>query len=56
MARLTRGTLAGECDRIDVLRWTHTATVATGALARRLETTQTFRAKRENGIVQICSG
>jgi hypothetical protein len=56
MARLTRGAVTGECDRIDVLHWTHTATVATGALVRRLDTTQTFRAKRENGVVQICTG
>jgi hypothetical protein len=56
MARLTRGALAGECDRIDVLRWTHSAEAATGALLRRLDTAQSFRARRDNGVVQLCTG
>jgi hypothetical protein len=56
MARLTRGALAGECDRIDVLRWTHSAAVASGALQRRLDTAQSFRARRDNGVVQLCTG
>jgi hypothetical protein len=56
MARLTRGATAADCDRIDRLAWVHTADVASGALTRRLETLETFRARRENGVVQLCAG
>ena len=55
MARLTRATIAGECDRIEVLRWTHTLDVATGAMQRRLDVTQTIRARLVNGSVQLCN-
>jgi hypothetical protein len=54
MARLTRGATAADCDRIDRLAWTHVADLASGALTRRLETLETFRARRENGVVQVC--
>ena len=54
MARLTRAALAGDCDRIDVLRWTHTANTVDGALGRQLEIAQTIRARRVNGVVEIC--
>ena len=55
MARLTRATVAGDCDRIEVLRWTHTLDVATGAMQRRLDVTQTIRARLVNGSVQLCN-
>jgi hypothetical protein len=54
MARLTRATTAGECDRIERLAWTHAADVASGALTRRLDLLESFRARRENGVVQLC--
>jgi len=54
MARLTRGANAADCDRIDRLAWTHVADPASGVLMRRLETLETFRARRENGVVQVC--
>lgn len=54
MARLTRGATAADCDRIDRLAWTHAADLVTGALTRRLETLETFRAGRGNGVVQLC--
>ena len=56
MARLTRGATAADCDRVDRLAWTHVADVADGVLTRRLETLETFRARRENGVVQLCTG
>ncbi len=56
MARLTRGATSADCDRIDRLAWTHVADVAGGALTRRLEMLETYRASRENGVVQLCGG
>ncbi len=55
MAKITRSTVPGECDRIDVLRWTHTANTASGAISRQLETLQTLRARRNNGVVELCA-
>lgn len=54
MGRLTRASSAGQCDRIDVLDWTHALRTDTGAMTRQLSTTQTFRARRVNGIVELC--
>ena len=56
MVRLTRDASAADCDRIDRLAWVHVAEIASGALTRRLETLETFRARRENGVVQLCAG
>lgn len=56
MARLSRGATAADCDRVDRLAWTHVADVAAGTLTRRLETLETFRARRDNGVVQLCTG
>ena len=55
MARLTRAAIAGDCDRVDVLRWTHTLDVATGVMQRRLDVTQTIRARLVNGSAQLCN-
>jgi len=55
MARLTRAAISGDCDRIDVLRWTHTADTVTGALSRQLDTLQTIRARRVAGTAELCS-
>lgn len=55
MARLTRATTSSECDRIDVLRWTHSLDTTTGAMQRDLQTTRSFRARRDGlGEVTIC--
>ncbi len=54
MVQLSRAATSGECDRLDIRRWTHTVNTDTGALSRNLETTQTFRARRENGSVSLC--
>ncbi len=54
MARLTRGATAADCDRIDLLRWTHTLNIVTGALRRQLDTVGSFSARRANGVVQSC--
>jgi hypothetical protein len=55
MARLTRATVAGQCDQIDVLQWTHTADATVGSLQRTLTTTRTFRSRRDTlGEVTIC--
>jgi FlaG/FlaF family flagellin (archaellin) len=55
MARLTRAAISGDCDRIDVLRWTHSANTSTGSLSRQLDTLQTIRARRVNGLVELCA-
>lgn len=56
MARLTRAANSSECDRIDVLRWTHTLDATTGSLRRDLETVRSLRARRDGlGEVSICS-
>ncbi len=55
LARLTRAGSTGGCDRIDLLRWTHTLDNASGALTRRLETLQSFGARRSGGAVLACS-
>lgn len=55
MARLTRAATSSECDRIDVLRWTHSMDMATGAMQRDLQTIRSFRARRDGlGEVTIC--
>ena len=55
MARLTRATVPGQCDQIDLLQWTHTADATAGTLQRSLATTRTFRARRDTlGEVAIC--
>jgi hypothetical protein len=56
MARLVRAGTAGECDRIERIAWTHAAEPAGGALTRRLELLESFRARRENGVVLTCAG
>jgi hypothetical protein len=53
--RLTRGATAADCDRVDLLRWTHTVNIDTGAMRRQLETLSSFGARRTNGIVSACS-
>ena len=55
MARLTRGATANDCDRIDLLRWTHTLNTSTGALRRQLETLSSFTSRRANGVVASCT-
>ncbi len=54
MARLARAATATDCDLIARLAWTHELDTTSGALTRRLETLETFRARRENGVVQLC--
>lgn len=55
MARLTRAATAGACDTIAILRWTHTADTATGALQRELSELRSFQARRDNlGTVTLC--
>lgn len=55
MARLTRAATSSECDRIDVLRWTHSMDTTTGAIQRDLQMTRSFRARRDVlGEVTIC--
>jgi hypothetical protein len=56
MARLVRAAATGGCERIELLRWTHTLDAASGALARRLESTGSFGARRDGGgVVQGCT-
>ncbi len=55
MARLIRGSTSDDCDRIELLRWTHTLNTASGALRRQLETLSSFGAHRTNGVVASCT-
>jgi hypothetical protein len=56
MARLTRAASAGGCDRIELLRWTHSVDALTGLAQRRLGNTDSFQARRVGGAIQACSG
>lgn len=56
MARLVRAGVSGDCDRIEILRWTHAVDLASGTLTRRLDALRAFRARRDNGVVSVCSG
>lgn len=55
MVRLTRAGGTGECDRIERLAWSHAAQADSGVLSRRLELLESFRARRSDGVVQLCS-
>ena len=59
MAKLFRAAPAAggatDCDRIEVLRWTHTAD-PTGTVVRSLAAPLEFLARRENGRVTLCGG
>ncbi|MFO1426241.1 MAG: hypothetical protein U1F11_04575 [Steroidobacteraceae bacterium] len=54
--RLVRAGVSGDCDRLEILRWTHAVDVASGALTRRLDALRAFRARRDNGVVSVCRG
>jgi hypothetical protein len=55
MVRLTRAANNSECDTVTLLRWTHSADAASGALQRDLRETRSFRARRDNlGTVTLC--
>lgn len=56
MARLVRGAVGAQCDRIDRLAWTHVVDVASGTLTRRLQTLESFGARRDAAGVSLCSG
>lgn len=55
MARLSRGATVTDCDRIDLLRWTHTLNITSGALQRRLDTLSSFGTRRSNGNITGCA-
>jgi hypothetical protein len=54
MAQLTRAANAAGCDRITLLRWTHTVEVETGMMARSLASLRSFGTRREAGQVTGC--
>ena len=56
MAHLVRAGAANDCDRIERVEWTHVADVASGALTRRTTVLEEFRARRVDGVAQLCGG
>lgn len=55
MARLVRGATTADCDRIELLRWTHMLNTGSGALRRQLDTLSSFSVRRSNGVVSSCT-
>lgn len=54
IATLTRASAQQNCDRIDVVRWTHTLEGATGAITRTLTALATLHAREGQGVVTLC--
>ncbi len=55
MAHLARAATSGQCDQIEILRWTHAADPTGGALERTLSTVRSFGARRDSfGTVSLC--
>lgn len=56
IASLSRAPSPTACDRIDVLRWTHTVDPATGAITRNTATLASLHARESDGRATLCSG
>lgn len=52
---LERASSPATCDRIDVLRWTHTVDPATGAITRTLATLASLYARESDGLATLCA-
>lgn len=55
MAHVARASTAGQCDQVEILRWTHTADPTGGGLERTLAAVRSFGARRDSfGTVTLC--
>jgi hypothetical protein len=55
MGHLVRG-VAGSCDTVQIVDWTHTMSTSDGAITRSLGNVRTFRSKSVGGTTELCSG
>jgi hypothetical protein len=55
MGQLIRG-VAGSCDNVQIVDWTHSMSTTDGAITRSLGNVRTFRAKSVGGATELCSG
>jgi hypothetical protein len=55
MGQLVRG-VAGSCDSVQIVDWTHTMNTTDGAITRTLGNVRTFRAKSVGGATELCAG
>jgi hypothetical protein len=54
MAQLLRASTLGDCDRVELLRWSHVVELASGALTRQLTPLRSFQVRRVNNLVELC--
>lgn len=55
IAKLVRGGLSPTCERIDVIAWTHSVDMSTGALTLNVQLLWSFGARELNGAVELCT-
>jgi hypothetical protein len=56
IANLVRNGVSGNCDRIDVVAWRHTAELSTGRMQLDVQSLWSFGARDSAGVAQLCSG
>lgn len=55
LATLTRASVAGDCDRIDVIAWSWRVQLATGAVEIQTAPLFGFRARQSGGLIEMCA-
>ena len=55
IASVVAANVPNDCDRIDVIGWTHSVDTQTGELSRSIDSLWDFGARRNNGIVELCT-
>ena len=55
MGQLVRG-VAGACDTVQLVDWTHTMNSTDGSLTRSLSNVRTFKAKSASAGAESCAG
>ena len=55
MGQLVRG-VAGACDTVQLVDWTHTMNSVNGSLTRSLTNVRTFQVKSVSSAAQSCAG
>ena len=54
MGQLVRG-VAGGCDTLQIVDWTHTMSATDGSITRSLSNVRTYRAKSAGGATELCA-
>jgi hypothetical protein len=54
MGQLVRG-VAGGCDTVQLVDWTHTMNASDGSITRSLSNVRTYRAKNVGGATELCA-